>query len=960
MKLRSAVSFLFVLFAAPFALAQISTEGGVRGSVKDAQGGALPGVSLTATSPDAPAPFAAVSDGEGTYRFTSLPPGDYTITAELSGFAKLVRTDVQVRAGRNIALDLAMKVGGLEETVQVTADSPLLEVQKATTSVNIDGELQRVLPLTSRKQFADFLEVTPGIVARAGDATGGGQIYFLRGGELENHVIQMDGADMGSFRQNRPDRLLTINTDTVADVQVKTGGVDASSPLGSGAVINVATKTGTDRLKGAVSAIFTPESWNGNNAGAGSVRYNEVFQPDLSLSGPLMKGKVWFFGSYRYTRVNSGIGRTAAQIATLKAVKPDFEPFDNQVRSHNYYLKLTAQLSPKHQVFGFYQQDTHPEGGDREWYAEPLAVTSAGGTGVGARLQSIWGPSVTTKVMASYNNKTTNGSFDVYDGYINDGPAQNVHQSAFISGGRLTGSGVIALLNNDINFFSISPASKSTIQADLTWVPRPFMGSHEVQVGLYYQKLDAMDEERYPNNGFALEELVYRNAANPGAGLIPFHRRTYSVPSMITSDTRASDFAIYVQDAWKPTSRLTLNLGVRLDQVKATAGLFNIELQDAWHFGPRFGATWVATEDGKNVFRASAGRLHEIPMPRNLGSVGVASPTVTDTYDNNLDGVFETTFVTPGSTSASTDRFPDSNHHQPFIDEWTLGFRRQLPGGVAIDTGFSRRKYKDLPALVETNAIYEGSVFKGYRDVNFNNIFSITNNTWNSLVYSGLELNASKRTKRGQILGGYTRGFQHIEGTWQPNDPASFIQPSAFPNNRGIGSIRGNQTNSLGGNADTRSSSWQKHNFRIGGTFTTSFGLLASVSYSYQSGPYSGAIITRIAAADPAFGPATVRLSNGRNVSNPLATTNRFAFPTRGEGQIKLEPLQNLNLKVGYNFKLGGDRKLETTLDVYNATNQGAFEQFLGGGNQTFSPNYGLGRALQVPRVFQLSMRYAF
>jgi len=347
-------------------------------------------------------------------------------------------------------------------------------------------------------------------------------------------------------------------------------------------------------------------------------------------------------------------------------------------------------------------------------------------------------------------------------------------------------------------------------------------------------------------------------------------------------------------------------------------------------------------------------------MPRNLGSVGVASPTVTDTYDNNLDGVFETTFVTPGSTSASTDRFPDSNHHQPFIDEWTLGFRRQLPGGVAIDTGFSRRKYKDLPALVETNAIYEGSVFKGYRDVNFNNIFSITNNTWNSLVYSGLELNASKRTKRGQILGGYTRGFQHIEGTWQPNDPASFIQPSAFPNNRGIGSIRGNQTNSLGGNADTRSSSWQKHNFRIGGTFTTSFGLLASVSYSYQSGPYSGAIITRIAAADPAFGPATVRLSNGRNVSNPLATTNRFAFPTRGEGQIKLEPLQNLNLKVGYNFKLGGDRKLETTLDVYNATNQGAFEQFLGGGNQTFSPNYGLGRALQVPRVFQLSMRYAF
>lgn len=960
MKLRSVASLLLLLCVAPLAIAQISTEGGVRGSVKDAQGGALPGVTLTASSPSIPAPFTTLSDGEGVYRFASLPPGDYTITAELSGFARLVRSDVQVRAGRNIALDISMKVGGIEETVQVTADSPLLEVQKATTSVNIDGELQRVLPLTSRKQFADFLEVTPGIVARAGDATGGGQIYFLRGGELENHVIQMDGADMGSFRQNRPDRLLTMNTDSVADVQVKTGGIDASSPLGSGAVINVATKTGTDRIQGAVSAIFTPESWNGDNAGDGSVRYNEVFQPDLSLSGPIVKGKAWFFASYRYTRVNSGIGRTAAQIATLKAVKPDFEPFDNQIRSHNYYLKLTTQLSPKHQAFAFYQQDTHPETGDREWYAQPLAVTSAGGTGVGARLQSIWGSSVTTKVMASYNNKTTNGSFDVYDGYINDGPARNIHQSAFVSGGRLTGSGVIALLNNDINFFSISPASKTTLQADLTWVRTGFAGSHEIQMGLYYQKLSATDEERYPNNGFALEELVYRNAANPAAGLVPFHRRTYSVSSMVTSETEATDFAIYVQDAWRPTDRLTLNLGVRLDQVKATEGLFDVELQTAWHVGPRFGATWVATQDGKNVFRASLGRIHEIPMPRNLGSVGAASPTITDTYDNNLDGVFETTLVTPGTTSASSDRFPDPDHHQPYIDEWTLGYRRQLPGGVSLDTGFSRRKYKDLPTLVDTNAIYEGKVFKGYRDVNFNSIFSITNNKWNSLVYSGLEINASKRTKRAQILGGYTRGFQHIEGTWQPNDPASFIQPDAFPNNRGIGSIRGNQTNSLSGNSDTRSSPWQKHNFRIGGVYTTSFGVMASVNYSYQSGPYSGAIITRVAAADPAFGPSTVTLSNGRRVSNPLATTNRFAFATRGEGQIKLPSLQNLNLKLGYNFKLGGDRKLETTLDVYNATNRGAFEQFLNGANQTYSPNYGLGRALQVPRVFQLSMRYAF
>ena len=145
----------------------------------------------------------------------------------------------------------------------------------------------------------------------------------------------------------------------------------------------------------------------------------------------------------------------------------------------------------------------------------------------------------------------------------------------------------------------------------------------------------------------------------------------------------------------------------------------------------------------------------------------------------------------------------------------------------------------------------------------------------------------------------------------------------------------------------------------MGTTFNTSFGLTAALSYSYQSAPYSGPIVKRIAAADPAFGPATVRLSNGRTVSNPLATTVRFAYATRGEGQFKLESLQNLNLRLGYNLKVRG-QKIETALDIFNVTNRGAYEQFLDGANQQYSPNYGLGRARQIPRVFQASFRYAF
>lgn len=958
-RLLTVLVLVALILCGSVASAQIAAVGTVRGYAKDSQGGVLPGVTITATSPTVPAPTVVVTDEQGFYRLTDLQPGDYRIEAELQGFRRSVRDGVAVRAGLNITLDIEMSLGGLEEVVEVTAETPLLETQKAASAVNISGDLQRQLPLSSRGQFADFLEVTPGVAARAGDATGGGQIYMVRGGELENHVIQLDGADMGSFRQNRADRLLTMNTDAIGDAQVKTAAVDASVPLGSGAVINVSTKSGTDQVRGSVGVIFTPESWNGNNAGEGTVRFNEILQPDLSLGGPVMKGKAWVYGAYRYTDQASGIGRSPAQLALLSALNPGFEPFDNYVKSHNYYVKGTANLSSRHQMMVFYQQDRHPEDGDREYYASKIFVTEAGGMGVGGRLQSVWSSSVTSRVMMSYNDKTTNSRFDVYKDVMTDGPSQSVHESAFISSGRLRGTGEIALMNN-VGEFGISPASKTTFQGDITYYKSGWLGSHEIQTGVFVQALRGYDETKYANGGFSFEELVLRDPANPAAGLIPFHRQVRDVAQIRESDTAADDVGFYLQDSWRPTPRLTLNLGVRFDWIKGTERLFDIQLQDAWHIGPRISGTWLVTPDGKNVARASIGRVHEMPMPRNLGSVGAASAGVTDYYDNNLDGTFETVFYTPGTTSAQSDRYPDPDHNQPFIDEWTLGYGRQLPGGVAVNVGFVRREYKDIPALIETNGIYEGNVFRGYANQDFNQIYLITNDSWSRYVYSGIDLSASKRARSIQLLAGYTRGFQHVAGTWRPNDPASFIQPEAFPNDKGIGSIRGNQTNSLSGSADTRSPSWQKHNLRLGATASTPWGITLAVNYAYQSGAYSGPVVKRIAAADPQFGPSTVTLPNGRRVSNPLATTIRFAGADRGDGQLQLKALQNLNLRVGYDLKLGSARNVQLALDIFNLTNQGAYEQWLSGANQQYSPNYGLGRALQFPRVFQLSARFEF
>ncbi len=972
-----------VLFAfSGWVRAQSTAEGTVRGVIHDEQGGVLPGVTVTATSPTVAGTFTAVSDGEGGYRLLNLAPGEYTITAELQGFSKYSRTGIVVRAGLNIAVDNVLKVGAMSETVQVTGESPMLEIQKPVQSVNISGDLQRALPLGTRKDFSEFLEVTPGVTARTFDQGTGGQVYMLRGSEIENHVVQVDGADMGSFRQGWAGLYVGLSTDSIEDTQVKTGGVDASAPLGVGVVINIATPSGTNQFKGAASTIFQSKAWNGNNAAAGGQSvYNKVFQPDVSLGGPIVKDKVFFFGAFRYADRETGVFRTASQLAGLAAVDPSFSPFPNGGKNKYYYVKTTIQPSPRHQFYVFYQRDFNPEVAAFPTESKPFDITAFGGNGVGARWSSIWSNAITTKVLGAYNDKSINGSFSAFDGHTYPGPEQDLYTSSFVSSGRRTGSGLLGQ-NNSLSQ-TAAPTSKLTLQADLNYYKTGWIGSHEFQTGVFAQpRLSNENDVRYANNGAAFEELSLRDPNNLHSGSVLFHRRIYDSSSVVSSSRLAQDYAVYVQDAWKPSARLTVNAGIRADKILVRDRVFNVDVQNSWEVGPRFGATYVVTKDEKNVVRANWGRVADLPQPGYLPSAGGNPVGFTDYYDNNLDGVFETVLRTPPVTPQNSNQVVDPNRHQPFIDEWITGYRRQLPGQTSVDVSFVHRAYRDRPANVETNGIYTDGVFSGFKNENQNQIYLVTNNIWNTQMYSGLEFTVAKRTRDINLIAGYTRGWQHLDGTWIPNDPASFIQPGAFPNDKGIGTIRGNEqgpTNnagSLSGSADTRSPSWQKHAFRAGAAYNAPFALTLATNLVVLSGPYSGPLVTRIAAADPRFGPPTVTLSNGRVVSNPLATTIRFCGsqtlpcepnPTRGDNQIKAPTLIIWNVRVGRDFRVGKQR-LTAAVDVVNVLNHDADQQFQSGGNQLYNTtNYAIapdgsfrGQTRQPPRSAQISFRYQF
>jgi hypothetical protein len=955
---------LLVLVLAVPASAQTSAGGSVRGTIRDEQGGVLPGVTVTAQSATAPKPVVAVSDAEGVYRLVDLDPGTYTITAELEGFAKVERPGVGVHAALNIEIDVAMKVGSLSETVQVKAETPMLEVQRPVQAVNITGDMQRALPLTAKRDWYNFLEVTPSVTNRSVDQSGG-QVYMLRGSEIEGHVFQLDGADVGSFRQSRAD-YIQLSTDAIQDVQVKTGAVDASAPIGVGVVVSVATQSGTNQIKGAGGVIFTPKAWNGNNADAGgSTATNEVVQPDVSLGGPIMRDKAFFFGAYRYSRQTLGISRDATQVGYLKALVPSWKAFDNENRFHYSYAKVTLPFSTNQNFVAFFQNDMSPQDANYYYNGSRFERTSYGGKAFGARLSSVWGTRLTTKLAVSYNDKSLNRDKSVFDGFMNDGPSVQVFSATATSSGHLSGAGLVAALNNVISW-TMSPTSKYTIQGDATYYRSGWLGSHEFQTGFFLQpNLRNRNEVQYANGGANLEEAVLRSSASPDLGYVVFHKRLMGVESTTSSSVKAQDYAIYAQDTWKPTSRLSITAGVRADYVTTKDVIFSKMIEQAWNIGPRVGATYMVTKDGHNVLRGSWSIVHDMPQSIYIQTIGSTTVAQTDYYDNNLDGTFEMAIVTPPSTALNQNRQIDSDYHQPFIKEGVIGFAHQFPGQLSVDVTVMRRNYMDRPALIDVNGIYDGVVFKGYKNEALNDIDLITNNTYNWFVYSGFEMSVSKRAKDFQLIGGYTRGWQHMGGTWQPNDPASFIQPDTFANDRGLGTWRGNNTNSLSGTADIRSPSWQKHVFRIGGSYNFPWSVTLASSFTVLSGPFSGPIVTKVSAVDPQFGPSTITLSNGRTVTNPLATTIRFAYSNRGEGQLKTPNLVTWNMKLQKDVRFG-ERKLQLSFDVFNVLNGDSDQQFKDGGNQTYSANYAMkdgvwqGTNRQAPRIGQVSARFQF
>ena len=712
MTIRRAALSLASLFTVALS-AVVAAQGGdgsLRGIVNDEQGAAIPGVTVTATSPQVIAPAVAVTDASGEYRLNNLPPGTYTLTMELSGFSIVKREGIVLRAAANFQVEpLVLRVGSLEESITVSGRSPMVEVTNPTTTMNVDAEFQKAVPLTEGGFWTDFLQMTPGVLSRPHNDGSGRQNYYASGVEHREHVTQMDGFMAANYWDMNVNRT-GLSGEAISDTNVKLAGVDASAPMGYGLVINMISKSGGNSLSGSVGYTLMPYSWNDNNAAedrqagvVGTPGTRKVDQFDVAMGGPIRQDKIWWFGAYRRAFIDSTVDRSPADIQAFEAFRPDMlgDLPANELHSHQPFVKVTSRLGANHELVGVYQYDRMRQQSVRSNEAERRTRTDVGGGMYGLSLQSTYGHSVTTKFAFDYNDKSGNDRSSYEQELIDLGVPVSIFQSTTLNQGIPTGVGNV-FNEGGYGTMAIEQSNYSMIRGDVTWYKTlAGTGSHEFQTGFllmprnYYKGTNVVLD---PSGLTAISEKL-NDPNNLDSGTIPF-ARSYQLGDLdlVNTEGRDRDAGIYVQDTWRPVQRLTMTLGVRGDFVRRFDLLRSFEIEKSVEIAPRLGGALLLDDNARNVVRASFARVHRQLMGgRDAVAAFSGNPTSSSktTYDTNGDGTFESEVVTPAVSAAVDSQRFDPGFHQPFVDEFTTGYQRQLPLDMSVDVAWTHKTFRD-------------------------------------------------------------------------------------------------------------------------------------------------------------------------------------------------------------------------------------------------------------------------
>ena len=679
--------------------AQVSS-GNIAGTIRDEQSGVLPGVIVTLAGADRTATFT--TDSDGRFRFLNLPPGTYTVTAELPGFSRIVREALVLTVGSNLDLAIAMKVATVQETITVSGESPIVDTRAMGTATNFtQAELDRIP--TSRDPWA-LLRTVPGVMVDrvniAGNETGQQSNFQSKGTRPADAVWTLDGVvvtDMAAIGSSPA----YFNYDNFEEIQISTAGQDIKQPTG-GVGMNFVVKRGTNAYRGGARGFFTNDKLEGSNvpdelAAVGvtpdTADHNEqISDYGFELGGPIVRDRAWFYGSWsnqdiRLVRSSGNfIDKTILKNVNAKG---NWQATSKDMVSVLWYLHAKEKtgrspgdggITRDAETATWFQGSSYADGRPHGlWKVEDNHVFSAN-----------------LFLSAKYAYYNTGFGLDPMGGMeLQAGQSQVLNQS-FGSTRRSLNIRPQHITNVDANYFTNALGAQ-----------------HDFKVGFGYRRTDAFSGTLWPGNMI----LGLQNNTNPEGGSIA---RIYREGA---GSNRTEYLDFYIGDTMS-TGRFTVDLGLRYDRqwgsALPSATQSNAEFPNVvpgidfagydtpftWNnVSPRAGLTFALDDARRTILRASysryAGQL-------DTGIVGYSNPSgnvgFVEYWWNDANGdhfvqgseVDFSHFVTQGGgfnpaapTAVTSANVIDPNLEAPVTQAAVFGIDRELMRNLALQVNYS-------------------------------------------------------------------------------------------------------------------------------------------------------------------------------------------------------------------------------------------------------------------------------
>jgi outer membrane receptor protein involved in Fe transport len=924
------LAWLCVLMAIGAPVHAQQTTGTIAGRLVDAQGAAVPGVTVTGRNAQTGFVRTGVTDGEGIYRLTALPVGTYDLTAELQGFTTIENKGIVLNVGQTLDVDMILKLASVQESVTVTGETPLIETSSSSVGGVVDVGRIESLPLNGR-QFANLAATIPGVgLGFHSDPTKSSQYSpQINGGNGRNVNYQIDGGDNNDDTVGGLLQLFPL--EAIQEFNFVTQRFKAEYGRSNGGVMNIVTKSGTNDYRGSFFTLFRDKSLNARTFSQEIANIEKTdyrrYQFGGSFGGPILMNRTHFFGAIERTQQD-----TNQAVNTLGLFPGSDGVYPTPYRENLVTLKATMNVNPSHYLAVRYGRNNNSQPYDATLRNAPSAWSVSDNKFNSFNVNHNWviGGSKLNEIVfqyADFKNNIPLSSGDpwlIFPNGVRSGANPNTPQS--------------------------TEQTKWQFRDDFSWSVTGLGGlGHDFKVGAnwihephLFATFNGGATPQLTLNSNALDSTVRQVIYNGGAASV-------NIPLDL--------YAFYVQDDWRLNDRLTLNLGLRYDYVdgvpiEQTANQNFLVMQSAGQDGrftnfplledfgqssrndgdnwqPRAGFAYDLFGNGRDVVRGGWGVYTDFGYTNSnvlFPAIDVAGGHGQVFFVSNpagirkADGSFYTA-ADPISTIASQNEVDPTlapvfgqvaspRLEQPYTRQTNFGWSHQLDSATALTVDYVRVDGRDINIRFRPNTRIDGGPRRlADLAIRPNTLSFRTAVSKGESTYDGLIIGLRRRMSRGfDLSGSYTLGdARSIIGTANDELDGNNIQDATDP------------YNAVNVGPSTRTDA--RHRVSISAVVQAPWGIQVAPFFIYRSGlptlTFEGVDLNN----DGNVNDITARAYRYTGLNDDGTATFEDVGPCESVNCSRRAPFSQLNLRLSKSFQIRGSARIEAIAEVFNLFN---------------------------------------